>query len=272
MQQYVSSSLNLTGSKMQQGIHGELKFNFLNFRRMHQSAGESTWDVLRAQAQRVVRDAPLLAPSIKACVLDRPTLADGLAHNLAVQLALGIDEKRIFLDILPGLVGEYIIPDLTATYERDAACGSLLDAFLYSKGFHAVSTYRIANRCMSSHGNGNININRDVSLFLQYRASKMLQVDIHPSASIGPGMFIDHATGVVIGETSRIGNNCTMLHQVTLGSIATEKQTNGDRHPKIGDNVFIGAGASILGNITVGNEAKIGAASLVLFLPKGFER
>lgn len=153
----------------------------------------------------------------------------------------------------PGIV-EAAARDLLANCERDPACSSELTPFLYFKGFAALQTYRVAHRLWERGRTG-------LADYLQSRASDALSVDIHPAARLGSGISIDHGTGVVIGETAVVCDNVSMLQNVTLGGTGKE---HGDRHPKIGPGVLIGAGASILGNIKVGEDARIGAGSVVL--------
>jgi serine O-acetyltransferase len=125
---------------------------------------------------------------------------------------------------------------------------------LYYKGFHAIQTHRLAHWL---YGKGR----KDFALYLQSRASSVFQCDINPAAKIGRGIFLDHATGLVVGETASIGDNVSMLHGVTLGGTGKD---HGDRHPKIADGVLIGAGASIIGNIHVGRCSRVAAGSVVL--------
>jgi serine O-acetyltransferase len=153
----------------------------------------------------------------------------------------------------PSIIAEAII-DLEAVHSRDPAADGFLTPFLYYKGFHALQWYRVGHWLWN-------NRRRHLARFLQSRVSQALAIDIHPAARIGHGVFIDHGTGVVIGETSVVGNNVSMLHEVTLGG--TGKET-GDRHPKVGDGVLLSAGAKILGNIEIGRASKVGAGSVVL--------
>src|SRR6202023_672634 len=126
-----------------------------------------------------------------------------------------------------------------------------IEPVLYFKGFHAIQTYRLAHWLW---GKGR----KDFAYYLQSRASSVFQCDIHPAARIGRGIFVDHATGVVVGETAAIDDDVSILHDVTLGGTGNEV---GDRHPKIGRGVMIGAGAKILGNIEGGHCARIAAGS-----------
>jgi serine O-acetyltransferase len=138
--------------------------------------------------------------------------------------------------------------------ERDPAARGVAQPFLYYKGFHALEAYRVAHWLWSNGRN-------PLALHLQNRISEVLAVDIHPAARIGKGILIDHATSVIIGETAVVGDDVSMLHEVTLGGTGKE---SGDRHPKVGSGVLIGAGAKILGNIIIGEGSKIAAGSVVL--------
>jgi len=174
--------------------------------------------------------------------------------------------------------------DLIACRRRDPVCETLLEVVLFYKGFAALVCHRAARRVWGKTvvGDGTTdatvidlddgtirsgNPTRFVSLWLQSQASAVFGLDIHPCAEIGAGVFLDHGSGIVIGETAKIGNDCTILHDVTLGGTGNEP---GNRHPKVGNNCMIGAGTKILGNIAIGNRCKIGAGSLVLIpVPHG---
>ena len=144
--------------------------------------------------------------------------------------------------------------DIGAVLERDPACVRLLEPLLYFKGFHAIQAHRL-NHWLWHNGE------RDFALYLQSRSSEVFQTDIHPGAKFGHGIFLDHATGLVVGETAEVGDNVSMLQGVTLGGTGKEA---GDRHPKIRQGVVIGASAKVLGNIVVGEHARIAAGSVVL--------
>ena len=144
--------------------------------------------------------------------------------------------------------------DLRAVFERDPACKGYLQPFLYFKGFLALQTYRVAHWL---HTEGRT----PLALYLQSRVSELFQVDINPAAVIGSGVFVDHGTGIVIGETAVVGDEVSMLQGVTLGGTGAER---GDRHPKVGKGVLLGAGAKVLGNIKIGDYAKVASGSVVL--------
>ncbi len=151
-------------------------------------------------------------------------------------------------------MGEAVRADLSAVFQRDPACHSYLQAFLFFKGFHALQSYRVAHYLW-------LQGRKTMALFVQNRMSDLFAVDIHPAARLGRGIMIDHATGVVIGETAVVGDDVSMLHGVTLGG--TGKQ-NEDRHPKVGRGVLLSTGAKVLGNIEIGEYSRVGAGSVVL--------
>ena len=218
------------------------------------------WSQVRREAEEVSAAEPALGGFIYATVLSHARLEDAICHRLARRLhhsALdtGLLHKT-FSEALaaePSL-GEAFRADLMAVAKRDPACSRMIEPLLYFKGFHALETYRIAHWLWKAG-------RKDFALYLQSLVSRFLQVDIHPAAQIGRGVMFDHATGIVIGETAVIGDNCSMLHGVTLGGTGNER---GDRHPKIGRGVMIGAGAKILGNIKVGDCVRVAAGSVVL--------
>ena len=144
--------------------------------------------------------------------------------------------------------------DLLAVFDRDPACTRVIEPVLYFKGFHAIQTYRLAHALWRSG-------RQDLALYLQSRSSSVFQTDIHPASVFGTGIFLDHATGLVVGSTAVVGNDVSILQDVTLGG--TGKET-GDRHPKIRHGVLVGAGAKILGNIEIGHCSRIAAGSVVL--------
>jgi serine O-acetyltransferase len=153
----------------------------------------------------------------------------------------------------PG-IGQSIRADIRAIRDRDPAAKRFSEPFLYFKGFHALQTHRVAHWLWLEGRHA-------LALFLQNRTSEVFAVDIHPAARIGNGILMDHATGVVVGETAVIEDNVSILHEVTLGGTG---KAEGDRHPKVRHGVLIGAGAKILGNVEVGRGAKVGAGSVVL--------
>ncbi|GAB0494801.1 hypothetical protein MMPV_006097 [Pyropia vietnamensis] len=218
------------------------------------------WASMQAEARAAATEEPLLASFLYATVLNHPTLTDALSFHLANKLA-STDMPATLLQTLfrRTLAGApdacaTLRADLVAVATRDPACDATIEALLYFKGFHALQVYRIAHMLYKAE-------RREMAYFLQSLASRVLHVDIHPGAVIGPGAFLDHATGVVVGETAVLGEGVSLLHAVTLGGTG---KAHGVRHPQVGDGVVIGAGATLLGGIHVGGGASIGACSLVL--------
>ncbi|MCG6206769.1 serine O-acetyltransferase [Rhodopseudomonas sp. HC1] len=218
------------------------------------------WERVRTEAEDVVRREPELASFIYASVLHHDRLEDAVVHRVASRLdhsALSSDLiRQTFEDALrdePDM-GNAFRADMVAVFDRDPATSRFIDPLLYFKGFHAIQAHRLAHWL---HLKGR----KDFALYLQSRASAVFQTDINPAAKIGRGIFLDHATGLVVGETAVIEDDVSILHGVTLGGTGKEHE---DRHPKIRRGVMIGAGAKILGNIEVGHCARIAAGSVVL--------
>ena len=212
------------------------------------------------ESERAAKAEPALASLLNAVVLSHDDLGAALSYQLARKLGdqeLRAMSLRELADAAyradPRLV-EIAEADLKAVFERDPACKGYVQPFLFFKGFGALQAYRIAHWLWTE---GRV----WMALHFQSRISETFGADIHPAAKIGRGVFIDHATGVVIGETAVVEDDVSMLHGVTLGGTGKER---GDRHPKIRKGVMIGANASILGNIEVGEYSRIGAGSVVL--------
>ena len=218
------------------------------------------WMAIRKEADDIVVQEPALASFVHATVLSHDRLEDAICHRLAHRLAhADVDAdllNQVFGEVYTAhaVLSEDIRADLAAVADRDPACKRLIEPLLFFKGFHALQTHRIAN--MLWRGG-----RQDFALYLQSQSSRVLNVDIHPAAGIGRGIMFDHASGLVIGETATIGDDSSLLHSVTLGGSGKEQ---GDRHPKIGRGVMIGAGAKILGNISVGNCSRVASGSVVL--------
>ncbi len=218
------------------------------------------WAEVRREAEEAIRAEPALGGFIFATVLSHDRLEEAVCHRLAQRLNHSdVDSgliSQLFHDVLSrrNELGQAFRADLAAVYDRDPACSRYLEPLLYFKGFHALVTHRFAHELWKQG-------RRDFALYLQSQSSRIFAVDIHPAARIGIGIMIDHGTGIVIGETAAVGDNTSLLHGVTLGGSGKE---GGDRHPKIGANVMIGAGAKVLGNIHVGNCSRVAAGSVVL--------
>jgi serine O-acetyltransferase len=218
------------------------------------------WAALRNEAYTAAKNESALASLLAAVILNHDSLGDALSYQLARKL--GDQELRAMslrdtieeaYEANPGIVeiAEY---DLKAVFERDPACKGYVQPFLFFKGFLALQTHRVSHWLWAQG-------RETLAFYLQSRSSEVFQVDINPAARIGKGVFIDHGTGIVIGETAVVGDDVSMLHGVTLGGTGAER---GDRHPKIGKGVLLGAGAKVLGNITIGDYAKVASGSVVL--------
>jgi len=224
------------------------------------SADDALWPVLRAEAERPAAREEMLRGFLERSVL-RPTgFGPALGNILASKLAdASLPAERLAELTLSAMAEDPAIvaaaaSDLAAIRARDPAAEGYLTPFLYYKGFHALQWHRIGHWLWSAG-------RRDLAHFLQSRVSEVFAVDIHPAVPVGNGVFIDHGTGLVVGETAVIGNEVSILHEVTLGGTGKER---GDRHPKVRDGVLLCAGAKVLGNVEIGREAKVGAGSVVL--------
>ncbi len=228
--------------------------------REHIHTVDPIWATVREEAEGIIANERALGGFIYATVLSHDRLEDAVCHRLAQRLNHSdVDAgliNQVFADVIKAQpeLGRAFRADLAAVVDRDPACHRFIEPLLYFKGFHALVTHRFAHRLWMEG-------RRDFALYLQSQSSRIFAVDIHPAARIGIGIFIDHAHAIVIGETAVVGDNVSLLHNVTLGG--TGKET-GDRHPKIGDNVLLAAGAKVLGNISVGRCSKVAAGSVVL--------
>ena len=218
------------------------------------------WSQIRSEAAGVVQNEPLLGSLIHAGLLHHATFEAALAYRFSLKLASNEMSEQILREIADHAyanapeLGDAARADLMAVYDRDPATHRLIQPLLFFKGFQALQAYRMAHWLWQQD-------RKDLSYFVQMRCSECFGVDIHPAARIGTGIMMDHAHSIVIGETATVGNDVSMLHSVTLGGTGKE---DGDRHPKIGDGVLIGAGAKVLGNIRVGHHSRIAAGSVVL--------
>lgn len=221
---------------------------------------DPVWSRICSEAEEAVRSEPLLGSLIHSGLLHHASFERALAFRFSLKLASGEMSEQILREIADDAygsdsgLGAAARADLMAVYERDPACHRYLQPVLFFKGYQAVQAYRVGHWLW---GRGR----KDLAYFVQMRVSEVFGVDIHPAAVVGKGIMIDHAHSIVIGETAVVGDNVSMLHSVTLGGTGKE---DGDRHPKIGDGVLIGAGAKVLGNIHVGNCSRIAAGSVVL--------
>jgi serine O-acetyltransferase len=221
---------------------------------------DPVWTRIRQEAEDAAAREPALATFIYSSILHHDTLDAAVVNRIAERLDhTDVSAELIrqaYADALEDepSIGEAFRADIMAVFDRDPATSRFLEPVLYFKGFHAIQTHRLAHWLWNKR-------RKDFALYLQSRSSSVFQCDINPAARIGRGIFLDHATGLVVGETAVIDDDVSILHDVTLGGTGKE---NEDRHPKIRRGVMIGAGAKILGNIEVGHCARIAAGSVVL--------
>jgi serine O-acetyltransferase len=221
---------------------------------------DPVWARIRGEAEEVVRREAELATFIYSTVLHHDTLEAAVVHRVTERLdhpdVSAELIRQAYGDALEGdpSIGLAFRADIVATSDRDPATDRFLEPVLYFKGFHAIQTHRLAHWLWYKG-------RKDFAYYLQSRSSAVFQTDIHPAAPIGRGIFLDHATGLVVGETAVIEDDVSILHDVTLGGTGKD---HGDRHPKIRRGVMLGAGAKIIGAIEIGHCARVAAGSVVL--------
>ncbi|MBO9654394.1 serine O-acetyltransferase [Agrobacterium sp. SOY23] len=218
------------------------------------------WGSLLNEARSAAAQDPLLSAFLYSTILNHRSLEECVIYRICELLdhpdMQAVLLRQTFQDMLDDWPewGSVLRVDIQAVYDRDPACTRFMEPLLYFKGFQAIQTHRLAHWLLQKG-------RKDFALYLQSRSSSIFQTDINPAARIGKGIFLDHATGLVVGETAVIGDNVSILHGVTLGGTGKE---GADRHPKIANGVMIGAGAKILGNIEIGSCSRIAAGSVVL--------
>lgn len=224
------------------------------------ASDEDVWQTIRSETKRQAENEPALASFLHATILNHERLEGALSYHLAQKLACSnisaLEVREIIEQALnqDPTIGVAVRADIKAVFERDSACNEYCLPFLYFKGFQALQCYRIAHWLWQA---GRFYL----AYFFQSHIAITFGVDIHPAATLGKGIMLDHATGIVIGETSVVEDDVSIMQSVTLGGTGKD---SGDRHPKVRRGVLISAGAKILGNIEIGEGAKIGAGSVVL--------
>jgi len=222
---------------------------------------DAIWDLMRWEAHQEAQREPLLVSFLYSSILNHDSLESSLAFLLANKLSsaamISTQIQSLILDALTNdpSIGRAIRADIMAVRDRDPACTCLPDVLLYFKGFHALQTYRVANAIWKNSNK------QALAHYFQSQMSQTFQIDIHPNATLGSGIMLDHGTGIVIGESAHLGHNCSVLHHVTLGGSGKKGV---DRHPKVGDGVLLGAGVTVLGNIRIGEGCQVGAGGLVI--------
>jgi serine O-acetyltransferase len=223
-------------------------------------SGDELWERLRREAREALERAPQLGCLFRNCILEHSSFERAVFCRIAARLKNDVVKADVLVETAGRAlaadpsIAEAVRADILAVIERDPATDRLIEPFLYFKGFHAIQNQRIAHWLWH-------NGERDFALYLQSRSSEVFQTDIHPAVPFGRGIFLDHATGLVVGETAQVEDDVSLLQDVTLGGTG---KVAGDRHPKVRRGVIIGAGAKILGNIEVGEFARIAAGSVVL--------
>lgn len=220
---------------------------------------DDIWQQIYREAETAATDEPALAEFFNATILSHSSLGDALSYYLASKLASDEAQQAMLRTVMDRAFStadiiNAVTADIAATVDRDSACTLYLTPFLYFKGFLALQAYRASHQLWNEQ-------RQSLALLVQYRISLIFAVDIHPAAVIGSGLLIDHATGLVIGETAVIEDCVSIMQSVTLGGTG---KVSGDRHPKIRKGVLIGPGAKILGNIEVAEGAMVAASSVVL--------
>ncbi len=221
---------------------------------------DPVWVALREEAQQIIENDPAMSGLVYGNVLNQKSLEDAVVQRICERLR----QPEFSADMIRGVFNEMradwpewseiVRVDIAAVYDRDPACTRFIEPILYFKGFHAIQTHRLAHWAWHQG-------RRDFALYLQSRSSQIFQTDINPQAKLGRGIFMDHATGIVIGATAVVGDDVSILQDVTLGGTGKE---GGDRHPKVKDGVLIGAGAKVLGNIEIGACSRVAAGALVV--------
>jgi serine O-acetyltransferase len=222
------------------------------------ASAERLWLSIRHEADTVVASDPVLGRSLSLAILDHPGLGSALAFQIGQRLGKGREDRAQFTRIAseafrasPELV-DAASRDLQGIVLHDPASKRLLPPLINFKGYVALQAWRVANWLWRQG-------RTDVALLLQSASSEQLQVSIHPSASIGTSVFLDHATGIIVGSLVSIGDEVTILQNVTIG----RKEADPGRAPRIGRGVLLSSGATILGDLCVGDFAKVGAGSVV---------
>ncbi len=218
------------------------------------------WQSLKAEAEKLGLQDAALSPLLQSVIVSSKSLSDATGRHLSDKLATKHLPEGLLLQIFADFASA--VPDIDAIIEadlrvitnNDPAARDWVVPFLFFKGFHALQSYRLAHYLWSAD-------RQHLALFLQNRISDLFAVDIHPAARIGRGVMMDHATGIVIGETAVVEDDVLFWHSVTLGGRSLQP---GDRHPKIRKGAILGANSTVIGNIEVGEGAKVAAGSVVI--------
>jgi serine O-acetyltransferase len=224
------------------------------------------WEDIKRGAEDLVKEEPLLGGLIYSKILNQRSFEKSLSYLLSskignAQVLSGQWQELIFQAIVENpQIALFAAKDILAIRERDPACTNAVHCYLFYKGFSGLQTQRVSHWLWKRN-------RKQLAFYMQSLVSEIFGMDLHPAAKFGHGIMIDHATSVVVGETAVIGDNCTLFHGVTLGGTGKER---GDRHPKLGNRVVVGSNASILGNVRVGDDCKIGSSAVLVHdVPQG---
>lgn len=221
---------------------------------------QQVWPAIRHEAERASAQEPSLASFYYGTILNHASFQDAITFALANLLSGPDLSSMLIREVCQQALSNspnietHMLRDINAWYDRDAACDQYMIPLLHFKGFHALQSYRISHWLWNEG-------RQPLALFFQNRISERFSVDIHPAAEIGSGVMIDHATGVVIGETSIVHDDVSMLHSITLGGSGCGPDK---RHPTVGRGVLMGAGCKILGPVEIGADVKVAAGSVVI--------
>ena len=222
------------------------------------STGDALWRSIRREAEAVLASDPIFGRAISASILGHSGIGAAVAHQIGQRLGQNSGDRDRYARVaneayaacpeLADAAGR----DLESIVRHDPASMGLLPTLLNVKGYVALQAWRVSNWLWRRN-------RRDLALLMQSCSSDLLQVSIHPSASIGTSVFLDHATGIVVGALASIGDDVTIMQNVTIG----RKAETPDRAPRIGRGVLLSSGATIIGDISIGDFAKIGAGAVV---------
>lgn len=252
--------INSTGSHFSTAQKSIAKFSSLAAESY--SLTEEIWSALSAEAENVVQNDSSLRTLAIHGVLQHASLREAISYQLSQEFSdfcMSPEQwrtvfKEAYENCSDSDLEHTACLDLLAITEKDPACDSLFTPFIFFKGYKSLQAHRVSHALW-------LDGRKDLASWIQSRISHVYAVDIHPGATLGNGIVLDHATGVVIGETAVVGDNCYFLHGVTLGGNGKD---SGDRHPKLGNNVVMGCHSTVLGNIFVGHGTKTGAGAVVI--------
>lgn len=223
-------------------------------------AGHSSdplWEQIKLEAENMLASEPQSGPQLYSLILSQPSLIEAVAtiisNEIETELIPATSLRNLFLELLTAQDRRSITLDIMAAALRSPSVGTAVNAIVFNRGLHALVCYRVGHRLWQAGRTG-------LAYYMQSTVSSRFSADIHPAARMGSGIYLNCGGGIVIGETAVIGDDVSILQGVTLGGTGKEA---GDRHPKVGDGVILSDGATVLGNIEVGDGAVVTAKSIV---------